>query len=197
MKKFFRQLLLAFSLELVSIATVAAMLPLDVTVSSAGGKVAFKGKTNAGGTFATGTLAPGNYVVQFNSSSAAVKGNQYALVIGAGKQKVTAEAVAGSKFAAGGVAMRLEVGKGMNITGQISSGMSSGANGKTEGNANVKIIKGKRYVWVKGRETGSNLGGRWVEEGSPAARNVGSMSADAVRQRQDHGDTHQEGFGGR
>lgn len=195
MKNPSRHLLLTLSLGLVSIATVAAMPPLDVTVSSADGKVAFKGKTNAGGTFATRNLAPGNYVVQFNSNSPAVKGNQYALVIGAGKQKVSAQAVAGSKFGAGGVAMKLEVGKGMNITGQVSSAMSGSANGKTESNANVKIIKGKRYVWVKGGETGSNLGGRWVEEGSPEARNVGSMSTDALRQRQDHGDTHQEGFG--
>ena len=197
MKNPFRHLLLALSLGLVSIATGAAVPALDVTVSSADGKVAFKGKTNAGGTFSTDNLAPGNYVVQFNSNSPAVKGNQYALVIGAGKQKVTAQAVAGSKFAAGGVAMKLEVGKSMNITGQVSSGMSGSANGKAESNANVKIINGKRYVWVKGGETGSHLGGHWVEEGSPEARNVSRMSTDAVRQRQDHGDAHQEGFGGR
>ena len=166
----------------------AGMPPVDVMVMGPDGKVAYKGKTGAAGTFSTGIMAPGNYVVQFNSKSPAMKGNQYTTVVGAGKQKVSAEAVAGSKFAGGGVAMKLQVGKGMRITGQVASG-------QTADNANVKIIKGKRFVWVKGGETGSNLGGRWVEEGSPEARNVGSMSTDALRQRQDHGDTHQEGFG--
>ena len=32
----------------------------------------------------------------------------------------------------------------------------------------VKVINGKRYVWVPG-PIGSNMGGRWVEEGSEAA----------------------------
>ena len=45
-----------------------------VTVSGPGGKVAFKGATNTAGIFATSNLSAGNYVVQFNSSNAAVKG---------------------------------------------------------------------------------------------------------------------------
>ena len=81
-----------------------AVPPLNVTVSDASGKAAFKGTTNAKGTFATAKLKPGNYVVQFNSKNGAVKGNHYAIVVSAGKKKVSANAVPGEKFAAGGVA---------------------------------------------------------------------------------------------
>lgn len=169
----------------------ASVPALDVTVSDKGGKVAFKGKTNAQGTFATTQLTPGNYIVQFNSKNGALKGNQYAIVVSAGKKKVNADGVSGEKFAAGGVAMKVDVGAGMKVTGQV-------VDAKSQSNANVKIINGKRYVWVAG-ETGSNLGGRWVEEGSVSANNVNRTSGDALRRAQDHADTHQEGFpsGGR
>jgi hypothetical protein len=79
----------------VAISVVYGAVPaLSVTVSDASGKAAFRGATNATGTFATTNLKPGNYVVQFNSTNSALKGNQYALVISAGKKKVSANAVA-------------------------------------------------------------------------------------------------------
>ncbi len=180
--------LLLSLLAFVANAYTASMPAIGVIVSDAKGKVAYQGTTNAQGTFSTPNLAPGSYVVQFNSKNAALKGKQYALVISAGKKKVTADAVAGDKLTAGGVAMKVDVGPGLNIAGQIANGQMG------QSDPNVKIIKGKRFVWVKGGETGSNLGGRWVEEGSPDARNVRSMSTDAIRARQDHGDVHQEGF---
>ena len=90
---------------------------MSVTVSDASGKAAFKGTTDTKGTFATANLKPGDYVVQFNANSAAVKGNHYAIVVSAGKKKVTAGAVPGEKFAGGGVAMKVDVGAGLNITG--------------------------------------------------------------------------------
>lgn len=39
----------------------------------------------------------------------------------------------------------------------------------TQRNANVKVINGKRYVFVRA-ELNSNIPGRWVPEGSPAAQ---------------------------
>ena len=170
----------------VSSVNGAGLPAIDVVVSDASGKVAFKGKTNADGTFSTANLAPGNYIVQFNSKSSVLKGNQYALVVSAGKKKVAAGAVAGEKFAAGGVAMKVDVGSGLKITGQVASAAAA--------DANVKIINGKRYVWVKGGEVGSNIGGHWVEEGSRAASNVRTMSGGDINKIQEHGDTHQEGF---
>lgn len=161
-------------------AALAASPPIDVTVSDASGKVAFKGRTAANGTFATPKLQPGNYTVQFNSAKLA--GN-HAIVISAGKKKVTADAVAAQKFTKGGVAMKVEVGSGLNITGQVAP---AGAAMAGSGNAKVKVENGKRYVWVEG-ETGSNIRGRWVEEGTVSARNVDGMSKDSFRNMQDRG----------
>ena len=94
--------------------------PMDVTVSDAGGKAAFKGATNANGTFATANLKPGNYVVQFKSSSGGMKGNHYAIVVSAGTKKVAAATVPGENFFGGGVALKVVVGAGLNITGQVA-----------------------------------------------------------------------------
>lgn len=101
--------------------------PMKVTVSDGGGQAAFKGVTKANGTFATPNLTPGNYVVQFNSTSGGMKGHRYAIVVSAGTKKVAADAVPGEKFSGGGVALRVVVGTGLNITGQVASE----ADGKT------------------------------------------------------------------
>jgi hypothetical protein len=169
-------------LFLIAVSVGYSAIPaLNVTVSDGGGKVAFKGATNATGTFATPNLKPGNYVVQFNSSSAALKGHQYTLVISAGKKKVSADAVPGDKLLAGGVAMKLEVGSGLNITGQVAASA-----------ANVKIDPKtqKKMVYIP-PAVGSNMPGRWVPEDSAeavAARNSGQLRTEDVRKMQDHMD---------
>lgn len=183
MKNLIRILLLSLPAMVgISLASAGPMPPMDVLVASATGKVAFKGTTNANGTFATGKLEPGKYVVQFNAKGAAVKGKEYSLVVAAGKKKMVAEAVTGEKFAAGGVAMKVDVDPGLNITGQVSSGGAATANS----NAKTKIVNGKRYVWVEA-ETGSHLGGRWVEEGTPEALRVTRMNTEGVKNLQDRG----------
>jgi hypothetical protein len=155
----------------------AATPPIDVTVADADGKVAFKGKTKADGTFATPKLKPGNYIVQFNSTN--VK-SDHAIVVSAGKKKVTADSVAGSKFAGGGVAMKVDVGAGLGINGQVAEvGTVMADRGRK-----VKVMNGKRYVWIEG-ETGTNVRGRWVEEGSAAARSMGTMDRESVSFMQD------------
>ena len=60
--------------------------------------------------------------MQFTSKDSSVKGGQYSIVVAAGKKKVVANAVAGEKFLGGGVAMKVEVGAGLNITGQVVAG---------------------------------------------------------------------------
>ena len=119
MKNLIRGTLLSFTL-LVACMAHGAGAPVNVTVSDAGGKTSFKGVTDAQGTFATAKLKPGNYVVQFNSTSGKMKGNHYAIVVSAGTKKVAAATVAGEKFAGGGVALRVVVGAGLNITGQVA-----------------------------------------------------------------------------
>jgi hypothetical protein len=96
--------------------------PMNVTVSDAGGKLAYKGATKNNGAFATEKLQPGKYVVQFSSKNAALKGNSYSIVVAAGTKKVVANGVAGDKFLAGGVAMKVDVGSTQNITGQVATG---------------------------------------------------------------------------
>ncbi len=102
-----------------SVASAAVPL-LNVTVADSSGRVTYKGATDGKGTFATGKLQPGGYVVLFNSRSAP-RGGNYLLVISAGKKKIIANAVAAEKFVAGGVAMRIDVAAGLNITGQIAA----------------------------------------------------------------------------
>lgn len=125
--------------------------------------------------------------MQFNSESS-IKGGPFALVVNAGKKKVVADSVPAGKFSKGGVAMRVEVTRAASVTGQVAEvGAATSGLTDTEGNRKVKYINGKKYVWISG-ELGSSLGGRWVEVGSPAARNVESVNRDDVRQLQDRGD---------
>ena len=164
-------------------AAFGALPSLKVTVSDAGGKVAFKGVTDTSGTFSTANLNPGHYVVQFNATNATVKGSEYMLVISAGKKKVLAEAVSGEKFLGGGVAMRLEVGSGLKIIGVVASALNVRVDPKT----------GKRLVWLRPR-IGSNMPGRWVPEDSAeiiSSFNSGEIWREDLRKWQDHGDIDQ------
>lgn len=153
----------------------AGVPPMSVSVSDSSGNAAFKGATNSTGGFATAKLKPGSYVVQLNAKSPAVKGNRYAVVVSAGKKKVAASAVAGEKFTGGGVALKVEVGPNLNITGQVAE--ESGA----------PVSKsGKKMVWIP-PQLGSNLPGRWVEEDSAEAKDArtrGILKRDQIEKMQ-------------
>jgi hypothetical protein len=95
---------------------------VNVTVSDASGKLTFKGATKNDGGFATEKLQAGKYVVQFNAKNSALKGGQYSIIVAAGQKKVVANSVAGDKFLGGGVAMKIDVGAGSSIIGQVSAG---------------------------------------------------------------------------
>jgi hypothetical protein len=155
-----------------------AVPSLSVTVSDSAGKVAFKGGTNSKGTFATGTLKPGKYAVQFQSSGGNVNGASYAVVISAGTKKVTADSVDGAKFSKGGVAMNIEVGSGLNVSGQVSE---AGA---------TKVDKnGKKMVWIP-QKLGSNLPAHWASEDSAEAKEAktqGSYSTKNIQDKQNQG----------
>ena len=70
------------------------------------------------------------------------------------------------------------------MAGCAASPTASGPTAATS-NANVKIINGKRYVWMPA-VTGSNMPGRWVPEGSAVtAYNLQSANPDAVQQLKD------------
>jgi len=162
-------------------STVYAGVPrLDVTVFDDSGKVGFKGATNANGTFETASLQPGHYVVQLSAKSAVAKGNQYLVVVSAGKKKVIATGVPGEIFMGPGAAMKVNVGAGLKITGQVANEQI------VAGGSNYRVVGGQRFVWVTA-ELGSNVGGRWVEEGLAPTRNITGLGANSIKKIQEKG----------
>jgi len=165
--------LLFLALALGSLAQ-AAIPPIKVSVSDSTGKATYKGVTNASGTFATATLPPGNYVVQFNSTTA-LKGARYTLVVAAGNKKIAASAIEAERLAGAGVAMKIVVGSRLNITGQIAAEDKSSA--PTGHN-------GKPMVWIA-QKTGSNLGPHWAESDSAEAKEVQTQDGISTKNLQD------------
>jgi hypothetical protein len=177
MKNIIRNTFLSFFVVAASAAYAATAVPaMNVTVSDASGKAAYKGGTNAAGVFATTKLQPGHYVVQLSAKSAAVKGNHYAIVVSAGTKKVAASAVPGEKFTGGGVALKLDVGAGLNITGQVAE------------ESKTAMKNGKKMVWIPPM-VGSNIPGHWVEEDSAEAKASkvrGNVSTERVQKMREN-----------
>ena len=154
-----------------------AVPPLNVTVSDAAGKAAFKGTTDRSGGFTTSKVKPGIYVVQFSSPSA-VQGS-YSIVVSAGVKKVSAAGVAGEKFAKGGVALKVDVANLLNIVGQVSA--------ETAGASK----DGKKMVWIP-KQLGSNIPAHWAEADSAEAKQAktaGNLSTKNIQDRQNQGIT--------
>lgn len=152
----------------------AAVPSMKVTVSDGSGKSAYKGATDAKGAFATGALKPGNYVVQFSSNNAP-KGAKYAFVVSAGKKKVTASAIGAERLAGGGIAMKIDVGAGLNISGQVAAeDKDSAPMGKN----------GKPMVWIP-KKLGSNIAPHWAESDSAEAKEAMTSSSYSRKNIQD------------
>ena len=178
MKKIVQATLVFLFIIIVSMS-YGAVPSINVLVADSSGKAAYKGATDAKGAFATGTLKPGNYVVQFNSKSAP-KGAKFAFVISAGKKKVSANAIAAEKLAAGGVAMKIDVGSGLNISGQVAA---------EDKNSAPMGHNGKPMVWIP-KKLGSNLAPHWAESDSAEAKEAmtsTSMSRQDLQNRQSQG----------
>ncbi len=186
MKTLLRSLLFS-CLALVSAASlVCAAVPImEVSVKTEAGKLAFEGQTDSTGAFSTKTLSPGEYVVQFHSTGS--RGDSFAIVVEAGKHVVVAEAVPGSKFAKGGVVMKVAVDKAMVLKGHIGTGSVAQLRANSivspSKSGRVKFINGKKYVWIPG-SLGSNLGGHWAEAGSAEARAVQNVDNQQVQDYQ-------------
>ena len=162
-------------------STVCAGVPaMQGTVFDATGKVKFQGATNVDGTFVTTNLQPGPYVVQFNGKKASAKGNTYLLVVSAGKKKVVATGVKGETFIGGGVAMRVNVGSGLKITGQLANEQIVAHQGEIK----YRVVGGQTFVWVP-QELGSNFGGHWVEASLAPANNMTRIGTDTFQRFQD------------
>jgi Carboxypeptidase regulatory-like domain len=163
-----KNLLLVLLSGIVSALNAAGLPNVEVTVSDATGRLIYRAKTDANGVFVTSQAPPGNYVIQFKARNAAINRNDYAIFAAAGHQRVVADAISGAKFAGAGVAMRLKANARSPIIGQVALG---GVNA-----LGTKIVKGVRYVLLP-PATG-DLGPRWAEEGTEAARNVTRIRID-------------------
>jgi hypothetical protein len=141
--------LLLMSLGIVSLASGIAAPIVDVKVSRSGGKVIYKGTTDASGAFATPNLPSGNYIVQFNTDEP-LKGGPFALVLSAGKETAEADAVPAGKFLKGGVAMKITVGVSASLTGKVgpTGSMAKTPVASTKSGAKTKMINGHEFVWI-------------------------------------------------
>ena len=168
------------------------MPSLDVTVrDKSGGKVVSSAKTDARGNFSTGEVQPGSYTVEFRTkNSAALAGNQLQISVSTGKGPSTEATAPGARFGSG-VAVTVDVKKAAALRGQVAAQSAAAMTdtGETKGPlraGSVKIINGKRYVWMP-PEMGSNMGGKWVPEGTPGApaANTTRGNQDSLRRMQD------------
>lgn len=180
-----------FILLLLTISATAFAGPQRIKITArAKGYPAVQGEADARGNFTLPNLQSGSYMIEFRSAdSGELKGKQFGIEITGGKQPVRQTAVPGEKLGGGGVALPVEVAKAGKLTGRITTAQLSAApaaNGKSD--ANVKIIKGKRYVWVKG-DIGSQMGGKWVpeDEAQQVDKNTGRRSGEMLRSMQDLG----------
>lgn len=166
-----------------------ALPAINVTVADASGKTTFKTATNSKGGFSTGALKPGSYAVQFTSSNVP-KGTRYTLVVSAGTKKVMANSIEAEKFAKGGVAMKIDVSSGLNITGQVAAeDKNSAPMGKN----------GKPMVWIP-KKLGSNIAPHWAESDSAEAKEAmtaGSYSTKNIQDKQAQGITPSQRGDGR
>ena len=170
MKTLVRNTLLLLSAFVVSAAS-ANVAGLDITVKK-NGKAVFKGNTDTSGSFTTGALEAGSYSVELRSpASMNLKGQKLAITVAAGKGSPT-QSTANGAHLRGGVAMTVDTNKTAQLRGQVTQAgrvvEAKAPEGYEKVKANVKIINGKRHVWVPG-PIGSNIGGKWAEEGTEGA----------------------------
>ena len=174
MKHSLRTLLVVCAAAAVATSNAANLAGIDVIVKK-DGKTVSRARTDNSGNFATANLEPGSYNVEFRAQNAsALRGQQLAITVAAGKQKPR-QATASGKHLGGGVAIAMEVPKSAKLSGRIIRTRAEVAQatikvpeGMEAVKANVKVINGKQHVWVPA-PIGSNMGGRWVEAGTEGA----------------------------
>jgi hypothetical protein len=134
--------------------------------------------TDARGNFAIEALAAGSYTLTFRARKAAdlagstsdkvIVAESYSIKIEGTKRAVNKPGLTSDRLLAG-YDVQVDLGPGARIRGQVAAAAM------------------KNWVWIP-KETGSNIPGRWVEEGSAehmAARhhNTNALRAEEVVQR--------------
>ena len=170
MKNIIRTLISTILLFLACAIAQAAGVPgVEVTVKqSAGGKTVKQVRTDGSGNFVIGALPEGAYTVEFRAKHLPeLKKKQVSITVKGAKKSGSLEHVKGEQLVAG-AALKLEVARGSNLTGQISSG--------------------PKMVWIPPM-LGSNQPGRWVEEDSAEAKTSktrGDMSTKTIQKMQEN-----------
>lgn len=153
MKTFASFVCLACTLFFTNFADAVTNAAVELTAKDkASGKVVYKGETNAAGKFSTSALAPGTYTFQFTAKDGA--GFQVAL-----SGAKSAKQIKGPKSS---VTFAVEMASTNKVSGRVTATPATAATGG-KNDPNVKIVNGKRYVFVRG-EIGSNMGGKWIPE---------------------------------
>lgn len=165
----FRSLLLLSGLcgAVTAYASVDTLAMKIVVTNDANAAVAYRGKTDGVGGFATSPLPPGAYVVQFTAIKAtALKGSQLSIDVGGGTIPFRSAAVPGEKFGGAGVAMKVELARAAKLSGKVAPAapLAASHNPSRDLPSNMKIVDGKRYVWTPGGI--ESRVGKWVEEGT-------------------------------
>ena len=175
MKKIFRSLVALFAIFVASVC-LSANVPAVHVIVKQGAKVVKQVKTDTGGNFAVGSLPEGPYTLEFRAAdkSSAMQNQQFSIAVDGIKSVERRSGISGRSLV-GGVALNVTVKRGGNVTGQVDIG--------------EKAAQKKKKVWIPPM-LGSNMPGRWVEEGSPehhAAKGRGAVGRDAIQKMQDKG----------
>lgn len=177
------------ALLLIALATAVHGAPSAAEIS----KVVFQGATNPAGQFTTASLPPGAYNVEFRApKSINLQGQTLSISVSAGKA-APREANAEGGHMQSGVGVSVELAKASPLAGKVTLKGGTQVSVQTPKaqesvNANIKVVNGKRYIWVPG-SVGSNIGGKWVEEGTEGAvlktSNKKGGDSDVLRHIQD------------
>lgn len=155
---------------------VAACPTIDVNLRySTKGKILKHVTTDSTGRFNLGTFPASVYIMEFRAKkTAGIENQRFAIRVDGIKSKGRQDGIE-AKYLMGGFGIDVETAPGMPVAGQITTG---------------SLARTKKMIWLP-REIGSNLPGRWVEEGSSQAvarNNAGYFTIDSMRKMQDHND---------
>ena len=170
MKNPLRYTLFILSAFVVTAAFGANMSGVDITAKEKKtGKIVYQGSTDAGGKFATSILQPGKYVIELRSKQS--QGFQVALGGAKSARQVNAK---------NGLAFDVDVAPASKVSGKVTAApVSAQLQAAGKANPHVRIINGKRSVWVRG-EIGSHMGGKWIPEEEAEAVNTKAGRANAA-----------------
>jgi hypothetical protein len=159
-----------------STPNVSAFPTVDVILRYAtGGKVLKRVQTDSTGHFTLGTFPGGTYILEFRAAKGSgVKDQRFAIQVDGIKAKGRQNGIL-AKYLLGGFGVDVETVAGAALQGQVTTG---------------SLAQAKKMIWMP-KEIGSNIPGRWVEEGSGrnvAGVNAGIIRRDTIVKMQDHND---------